>query len=128
MVGSNAAAPLSRLPTDLDGCLSEKLAVELPGAKTCNVLDSMPDSARDEVKAAVQAAYYPPDRNIADQIAAEVDTHQRRRTHNEAGALWAPAHAAPRNWTKTDTANPLTWRMDQAIMVSAGQSSSSCLA
>jgi|MudIll2142460700_1097286.scaffolds.fasta_scaffold127110_1 transposase-like protein len=40
--------------------------------KTRNVLDKVPDSARDEVKAAVQAAYYAPNRDIADQIAAEV--------------------------------------------------------
>jgi putative transposase len=40
--------------------------------KTRNVLDKVPDSARDEVKAAVQAAYYAPSRAIADQIAAEV--------------------------------------------------------
>jgi putative transposase len=40
--------------------------------KTRNVLDKVPDSARDEVKAAVQAAYYAPTRDIADQIAAEV--------------------------------------------------------
>lgn len=40
--------------------------------KTRNVLDKVPDSAHDEVKAAVQAAYYAPNRDIADQIAAEV--------------------------------------------------------
>jgi len=40
--------------------------------KTRNVLDKVPDSARDEVKAAVQAAYYAPTRDIADQVAAEV--------------------------------------------------------
>ncbi len=47
--------------------------------KTRNVLDKVPDSARDEVKAAVQAAYYAPNRDIADQIAAEVlKTYQSR--------------------------------------------------
>jgi len=47
--------------------------------KTRNVLDKVPDSAHDEVKAAVQAAYYAPNRDIADQIAAEVlKTYQSR--------------------------------------------------
>jgi len=39
--------------------------------KVRNVTDKVPDRARHEVKAAVQAAYYAPNREIADMIAAE---------------------------------------------------------
>jgi putative transposase len=47
--------------------------------KTRNVTDKVPDSARDEVKAAVRAAYYAPNREVADMIAADVlRTYQDR--------------------------------------------------
>ena len=45
--------------------------------KTRNVISKVPDSARDEVKAAIRAAYYAPNQSIADMIAADVlDTYQ----------------------------------------------------
>jgi len=40
--------------------------------KTRNVVDKVPDSARAEVKAAVQAAYYAPNQDVARMIAADV--------------------------------------------------------
>jgi transposase-like protein len=40
--------------------------------KTRNVTDKVPDSARAEVKNAVRAAYYAPNREVADMIAADV--------------------------------------------------------
>jgi len=40
--------------------------------KTRNVLDKVPDSARADVKAMVQAAYYAPNQEVARMIAAEV--------------------------------------------------------
>jgi len=40
--------------------------------KTRNVLDKVPDSARDDVKAMIQAAYYAPNQEVARMIAAEV--------------------------------------------------------
>jgi len=40
--------------------------------KTRNVIGKVPDNARQEVKAAVQAAYYAPDQDVAAMIAAEV--------------------------------------------------------
>jgi putative transposase len=47
--------------------------------KTRNVLDKVPDSARDEVKAMVQASYYAPNQEVARMVAAEVlDTYQDR--------------------------------------------------
>jgi transposase-like protein len=47
--------------------------------KTRNVLDKVPDSARHEVKAMVQASYYAPNQDVARMIAAEVlDTYQNR--------------------------------------------------
>jgi putative transposase len=46
--------------------------------KTRNVTDKVPDSARAEIKNAVRAAYYAPNREVADMIAADVlKTHQR---------------------------------------------------
>lgn len=45
--------------------------------KTRNVTDKVPDSARAEVKAAVQAAYYAPNQEVARMIAANVlETYQ----------------------------------------------------
>jgi putative transposase len=45
--------------------------------KTRNVTDKVPDSARAEVKAAVQAAYYAPNQEVARMIAADVlETYQ----------------------------------------------------
>jgi transposase-like protein len=47
--------------------------------KTRNVLDKVPDSGRDEVKAMVQASYYAPNQDVARMIAAEVlETYQNR--------------------------------------------------
>jgi putative transposase len=46
--------------------------------KTRNVTDKVPDSARAEIKNAVRAAYYAPNREVADMIAADVlKTYQR---------------------------------------------------
>jgi putative transposase len=46
--------------------------------KTRNVTDKVPDSARAEIKNAVRAAYYAPNREVADTIAADVlRTYQR---------------------------------------------------
>jgi len=46
--------------------------------KTRNVTDKVPDSARAEIKNAVRAAYYVPNREVADMIAADVlKTYQR---------------------------------------------------
>jgi transposase-like protein len=46
--------------------------------KTRNVTDKVPDSARAELKNAVRAAYYAPNREVADMIAADVlKTYQR---------------------------------------------------
>jgi transposase-like protein len=46
--------------------------------KTRNVTDKVPDSPRTEVKNAVRAAYYAPNRGVADMIAADVlKTYQR---------------------------------------------------
>jgi putative transposase len=45
--------------------------------KTRNVTDKVPDSARAEVKVAVQAAYYAPNQEVARMIAADVlETYQ----------------------------------------------------
>lgn len=44
-------------------CLAHKLR---------NVTDKLPDHAREEVKAAVQAAYYAPDQEVAEMVAAQV--------------------------------------------------------
>ncbi len=45
--------------------------------KTRNVLDKVPDSARAEVKAMIQAAYYAPSQEVARMIAAEIlETYQ----------------------------------------------------
>jgi putative transposase len=47
--------------------------------KTRNVLDKVPDSARDEVKAMIQASYYAPNQEVARMVAAEVlDSYQDR--------------------------------------------------
>jgi putative transposase len=47
--------------------------------KTRNVLDKVPDSARHEVKAMIQASYYAPNQEVARMIAAEVlETYQER--------------------------------------------------
>jgi putative transposase len=47
--------------------------------KTRNVLDKVPDSARDEVKAMIQASYYAPNQDVARMVAAEVlETYQDR--------------------------------------------------
>jgi putative transposase len=47
--------------------------------KTRNVLDKVPDSARHEVKAMVQASYYAPNQDVARMVAAEVlETYQDR--------------------------------------------------
>jgi putative transposase len=47
--------------------------------KTRNVLDKIPDSARAEVKAMIQAAYYAPNQEVARMIAAEVlEAYQSR--------------------------------------------------
>jgi transposase-like protein len=40
--------------------------------KTRNVLDKVPDSAREAVKAMIRAAYYAPNQEVANQIAADV--------------------------------------------------------
>ena len=40
--------------------------------KIRNVIGKVPDNARQEVKATVQAAYYAPDQDVAEMIAAEV--------------------------------------------------------
>jgi putative transposase len=49
-----------------------------PAGKTRNVTDKVPDSARAEIKNAVRAAYYAPNREVADMIAADVlKTYQR---------------------------------------------------
>jgi len=40
--------------------------------KIRNVTDKVPDSARDEIKAAVQAAYYAPDAIVAEMVATDV--------------------------------------------------------
>jgi putative transposase len=40
--------------------------------KTRNVLDKVPDSAREGVKAMIRAAYYAPNQEVANQIAADV--------------------------------------------------------
>ena len=49
-------------------CLAHKLR---------NVLDKVPDKARPEVKAAVQAAYYAPNQDVAEMMASQVlDTYQ----------------------------------------------------
>jgi transposase-like protein len=40
--------------------------------KTPNIIDKMPDMAAAEVKAAIRAAYYAPNREVADMIAADV--------------------------------------------------------
>jgi len=46
--------------------------------KTRNVTDKVPDSVRAEIKNAVRAAYYAPNREVADMIAADVlKTYQR---------------------------------------------------
>ena len=46
--------------------------------KTRNVTDKVPDSVRAEIKNAVRAAYYAPNREVADMIAADVlSTYQR---------------------------------------------------
>jgi len=46
--------------------------------KTRNVTDKVPDSAHAEIKSAVRAAYYAPNREVADMIAADVlKTYQR---------------------------------------------------
>ncbi len=46
---------------------------------TRNALDKVPDSARDEVKAMIQASYYAPNQDAARMIAAEVlETYQDR--------------------------------------------------
>jgi putative transposase len=45
--------------------------------KTRNVTDKVPDRVRAEIKNAVQAAYYAPNRQVADMVAADVlKTHQ----------------------------------------------------
>lgn len=57
------------------------IVVELRGGagETRNVLDKVPDSARDEVKAMVQASYYAPNQEVARMVAAQVlDTYQDR--------------------------------------------------
>jgi putative transposase len=47
--------------------------------KTRNVTDKVPDSARAEVKAAIRAAYYAPNREVANMVAADVlKTYQNR--------------------------------------------------
>jgi len=47
--------------------------------KTRNVLDKVPDSARHEVKAMIQASYYAPNQDVARMVAAEVlETYQDR--------------------------------------------------
>jgi transposase-like protein len=47
--------------------------------KTPNIIDKVPDSAATEVKAAIGAAYYAPNREVADMIAADVlKTYQAR--------------------------------------------------
>jgi transposase-like protein len=47
--------------------------------KTRNVLDKVPDSARHEVKAMIQASYYAPNQDVARMIATEaLDTYQGR--------------------------------------------------
>jgi transposase-like protein len=47
--------------------------------KTRNVLDKVPDSARHEVKAMIQASYYAPNQDVARMIAAQVlETYQQR--------------------------------------------------
>jgi transposase-like protein len=47
--------------------------------KTRNVTDKVPDSARAEIKAAIRAAYYAPNRKVAQMVAADVlKTYQDR--------------------------------------------------
>jgi len=46
--------------------------------KIRNVIGKVPDNARQEVKATVQAAYYAPDQDVAEMIAAEVSKGYQR--------------------------------------------------
>lgn len=58
-------------------CLAHTPALAGGARETRNVLDKIPDSARHEVKAMIQASYYAPSPEVARMIAAQVlDTYQ----------------------------------------------------
>jgi len=69
MVTTDGAPSLIRAVEEVYG---QSLRQRCLAHKIRNIIGKVPMTARDEVKGTVQAAYYAPNREIADQIAAEI--------------------------------------------------------